>query len=678
MFGTVPRLRSLTFVLCLALWATSAHAEDEPDVPAEGEAAEAEETETAEEAPPALPTAPPQTPSAQDLQPAMQDRSAPRPFEVFAEQTGTAAPAGATASAPAAEWRRISEAELLEPSQTFPAMEWHGSFRFRADSFYHLSLGTEGTSAQLPPVQSVVSPTREETGFPAEAGGDSTARFHDHGSTRTGGANMRLRLRPVVHIAEDLRLHLEMDVVDNVVMGSNPSRRFGSLTEQTTQSQTGAIGTDNLLVVRQAYGEVQTFAGTLTLGRQASHWGLGILDHGGGGWQPIREPRATSRAVALAGHTCLDCDYATIVDRAQFRMNLFETYFAVSWDYNDAGVSNALLHAPLGTGQPQPLGRYDNTHSLTLQVFQRPLRPMEIAARNRTLKELREGAFDWGLYVQHRRQNIRPEDGNQLDRWTPSGMRLWIPDLWLRYTREPAFRRRFRLELEGVAVLGSVDNVNPGIVSGQDTDPFADEQAGLISRDVRQFGAALELEVQNKAVSTGFNTGFATGRDTDNIGGTSFGLLDGPVDPLAENRLTAFAFHPNYFVDVLLFREIIGAVSNATYFNPFISYDFFAKQEDVFGVRFDLVTALAVESSVTPSGSSFYGVETDLQFYYREPRYGADLTFGLLFPGRAFNAVAGRQRLDLHREVFGTDPLFLEDRSAKPAAALQARFFWAF
>ncbi|TVR04795.1 MAG: hypothetical protein EA398_01075 [Deltaproteobacteria bacterium] len=662
---------------------TDEAAEDEEEDDAAGpdamepEADEAEAVEPEADEVPAMPTAPTTTPDAETLQPAMRSGETPRAFAEYASEAGStgAAPAGGTGSAAGVDWGGLTRETMLEPSQTFPSVEWHGSFRFRAESFYHLGLGTNGTSPHLPPLQSTVSPDRADgafQGFPESAGDESLARFHDRGSTRTGGANMRFRLQPIFHVAEDLRLHLEVDVLDNVVLGTQPDRRFGHPTDQTSQSRTGLVEQDNLLVVRQAYGEVQTFLGTLTVGRQASHWGLGILDHGGGGWQSLREPRTSYRGVPLAGHTCLDCDYATTLDRVQFRMNLFDTYLAVSWDYNDAGLSNAVLGDATAFGQPRFLGRTDNTRSLTLQAFRRPLAPTEIAARNRTLKELRQPAFDWGLYVQHRRQTLQalgpmPEDG-----WMATGMSLWIPDLWLRFTHEPAFRRRIRLEVEAVAVLGSIDNVNEDVRTG------GDDASELTSRDVRQFGAAAEFEMQTNALTWGLNSGLATGRDTDAPGGTYFGAHDGPIDPVGENSLTAFHFHPNYFVDMLMFREIIGTVTNAVYANPFLAYDFFSTQEDVFGLRTDLMFAFAMDSSTTPSGEGFYGVEADLQLYYREPRYGADLTFGLFFPGSAFNAVPGRQRMQSWRDNLGASPTFVDNRSARPAAAMQARLFWAF
>jgi hypothetical protein len=73
-------------------------------------------------------------------------------------------------------------------------------------------------------------------------------------------------------------------------------------------------------------------------------------------------------------------------------------------------------------------------------------------------------------------------------------------------------------------------------------------------------------------------------------------------------------------------------------------------------------------------------VEANLGAYYRQPRYGVDLTTGVFIPGSAFRAETGRQRLPAYTNFTGEDPTIPdgEDTRAKAAFTLQARFFWAF
>ena len=129
---------------------------------------------------------------------------------------------------------------------------------------------------------------------------------------------------------------------------------------------------------------------------------------------------------------------------------------------------------------------------------------------------------------------------------------------------------------------------------------------------------------------------------------------------------------------MIVFREIIGGITNAYYLNPFFQYDLFSKQDDNLSVRLDLITAFAANSDTTPSGESFYGVETDLTLYYREPNYGVDLSAGFYFPGSAFNGVEGRPRYANVSDLTGRTGVYDSAVGANPAYTLRGRFFWAF
>jgi hypothetical protein len=129
---------------------------------------------------------------------------------------------------------------------------------------------------------------------------------------------------------------------------------------------------------------------------------------------------------------------------------------------------------------------------------------------------------------------------------------------------------------------------------------------------------------------------------------------------------------------MIMFREVVGTITNAVYFNPFVDYALFSKQDDTLGVRFDAISALALNAETTPSGESFYGVETDLSVYYHEPRYGADLTGGFFLPGSVFDGVDGRRRIPTISNLLGEAAVYDEDVNATPAWTVQGRFFWAF
>ena len=129
-------MRSVAWLSLLAILPTAsiAHAD---------EGAVAEELVT-----PEIPTAPPTTPSIETLKPVMRTKA----FESYAAQN----PAGAGTGAPAPAFNLITEDQLAAPSTSFPYVEWHGYFRFRADAFSNLDLNTEGTSPILPPVEALL------------------------------------------------------------------------------------------------------------------------------------------------------------------------------------------------------------------------------------------------------------------------------------------------------------------------------------------------------------------------------------------------------------------------------------------------------------------------------------------------------------------------------------------
>jgi uncharacterized protein (TIGR04551 family) len=479
-------------------------------------------------------------------------------------------------------------------------------------------------------------------------------------------------------VTERASIHLELDVLDNLVLGSTPYQEGGiAFFSDGQQSPTAEQFARDAIRVNQAYGKVSAFFGSLQVGRMANDWGLGILFNGGGSWSDVREPRTSFRGVSLAGHDCLDCDEGDYVDRAMMKLNLFNHYFMLAYDFNFSGPTWGGDSQVFG--QPRDIGQFDDSRSFVFSAYKKPESAEEIGERNRRLRELRKPAVDYGAYFMFKQQKFSTEycddeignpfiDSPSNDQCVvPRGARAFIPDVWLRFQYEPQFRRRIRVELEGAAVFGEVDYPDA---------TFEDETS---AKDLQQFGGALEFEYQDFALATGFNAGFATGRDLSDSSSPGWGIQDG-VDQALDSSFSAFVFDRNYFVDMIMFREIVGGISNAAYLNPFFKYDLYAKQNDVLGVRLDVISAIALNPDATPSGDSFYGVEANLGAYYRQPRYGVDLSTGVFIPGSAFRADTGRQRLPAYTNFTGDDPTISdgEDTRAKAAFTLQARFFWAF
>ena len=597
--------------------------------------------------------------------------------------TSPATPAASTAGSTDA-WRRITEAELAAPSTSYPYIEWHGYFRFRSDSFWNLDLSTNGTSSQLPPIEALLNGDTRNNGAIADIPGSVTtgdgstielSRFSRDKSKFISSANMRFRLQPIFHVAQSASIHLQLDIFDNLILGSTPYQGDQPLSffSDSQRSPTAAEFGRDAVRVSAAYGEIRSFLGTLRVGRMPNHWGLGMMFNSGGHYSAIREPRLSNRNLGMAGNTCLDCDHGDYVDRASFSTTVFDHHIMLAYDYNMAGATQGAEDA---FGRPRDLGQFDDTRSFVLSVARRAETPEEIARRNRKLSEQGKPVFDYGAYLMYRTQRVEadqcttPSDPSSCN-FLPRGAQMFVPNLWLRLEHQPAFRRHLRIEGELAAIIGNIDFAANSLSGLSDN---------AVDRQIRQVAGALEFEYTNYAYSLGFNAGFASGRQT---GGSNPGLgANYETDMINDQRFTAFFFDRDYFIDMIMFREVIGTVTNALYLNPFFQYDLFSKRNDTLGLRIDLIGAVAANAEATPSGQGFYGAEGNLTIYYRQPRYGVDLSTALFLPGNAFNAVEGRPRFANHEgylgDSYGSTYLNGEASRAKPATSLQARFFWAF
>jgi len=537
--------------------------------------------------------------------------------------------------------------KLAERRPTFPYFEHSGYFRFRADFFHngHLSTVIPGDARS------------GTSGIPAPLS-ENAINNEDDGISRLVGtedakvlatANIRLRYSPTLHVSESLRVRASFDILDNLVLGSTPdfasnlSRPdvpLSAFTQSAAPPSDGRNGMRDSIRVTEAYGEFQP-AFLLRLGRQASDWGLGIL----------------ANSNSKHGSVDYDDDFGDYTDRALLLFKVFDIYVAAAWDYVYSG---AISDDPAEAfGQPKDLGTADDVNQYVLSFFQRPMSETELAKRRVDVYERFKPAFDWGVYAVYRNQEF-DLDNTSLEVWrnlggsraydqlglVPRGAWALIPDLWLRYEQRFDFFSGLRIELEVAAVVGGIDDV-------------ANEIGGAASsRDLEQIGAALEIQYDTNQLSFGLDTGFATGDSAE-----GFGILDrnalSQQDGSPNRKVSGFKFDRDYQIDLLLFREVIGSVTNAIYIKPWISYDVFDSPEDKLGIRLDLLYAQALVPEATPGNEAFLGFEADLRlFFHNKAGFMLDVEAGLLLPGGAFN----------YRPVDGNN------RDAELAFTLQSRF----
>ncbi len=525
----------------------------------------------------------------------------------------------------------------------YPWFEHHGYFRLRAEGYYRGHLGTDylkadgtlvRTSGFMPPL----------TNNAANATSVNKDKVGPQGEDWLAGGNMRLRYRPTLHVAPTLALHAEIDVFDNLVLGSspdyNPARPDAPLSVLARSQAVPSAGRNSLkdsVRARQAYltwDILRPVASggpllTLSAGRMARHWGLGILENDG---------------------EALDANYGTYVDRVQALTRVAGVYFEVGYGWVASGPTSESPR--LAYGEPHDLTDTDDVTEVTFAAFSRPVTDAEKRARYDRLHVRNQVCLDWGLYAVYRRQklDVSAESAQKiltghLDPAVPGGgydqitlerREAWLvtPDLWVRLDWVPGVHKRLRLETEAAAVVGRIGRLQAG-----------DPNSGM---DIRSLGFAFEGEYRARNLSFGLDAGLASG-DTAEY----FGYLDKTnfADPSVRNpRLAAFYFHPDYHIDNLLFRQVIGTVTNAFYFKPWIQYDLFESEDDALAGRLDILYGRAIEKSATPGDSANLGVETILRIYYEEKDLlFAGLDWSILWPLGAFDLIPSFENVGVHR-----------------------------
>jgi len=526
-------------------------------------------------------------------------------------------------------------------------LEHKGLFRFRPQLIVNgdLGLGNGGSSG-------VPLPLEAATGQEKDA---STLSW----------ADMRLRWEPTLHLGDAFAVHAGFDLLDGVVLGSSWADAggvpaFGVTSETAASPSAGHIGWSDALEVRSLYGEWHAFDMIdVTVGRVPDSFGLGLVRNAG---------------------DCDDCDFGNVVDMASVALSLSGFRLQAAWEWTAVGATTDLVSAnDRGIGQAKDLGEDDDVTTYTLRAGRFPVTDLERAARTKILDEDRGWAFDWALFSaftnQHYSSSEQVEETSlecrpdaQLANGQPvqdyDCVRLfrrdaffWRPGVWLKLERHPDLLSSFRLELELAAVIGDIKH--PQRLLEDDSSE---------AKDFQGLGGALELEWRDDTLAAGIDIGYASG---DN--GQYVGVLDGQnvVEPdddayvaddtlRANHRVTSFFFSRDYLVDLILFREILGTVTNAVYFKPWISKTLLQGEDTTLSVRFDALYALAPRPSGTPGDGGQWGVELDAKAVF-ETRAGfrATLAAGALIPLDA-----------LDHPVTGEAP--------EPAFAIRSMLGWSF
>ncbi|MEM9189940.1 MAG: TIGR04551 family protein [Myxococcota bacterium] len=417
-------------------------------------------------------------------------------------------------------------------------------------------------------------------------------------------ADFRLRTDLDFHVpSSTASLHLRLDVLDNFEAGSLPDA-----------APADARGTEPIVGVSiiRAWAQVITPFGVLAAGRIGSQFGLGI--------------------VANAGD-CDACNVGDAADRVVYLTPLLGHLLTLSYDFSATGPSVERSDR----ARFLDIDPSDDVRTFNVSI----LRLRDERARRRRRAAGKTTLEYGGVFSYRTQENDAPTevldaaDGGPLrsTQLIARGYEAFATSLWFRVAGPWG-----RIEAEGAFVRASFDEASliPGVL-------LRDEITST------QRGAALEAEIDlfEDWLQVGFDAGVASGDEAPGFGanvpiGAGVGqpgdLEGAQIDPPFDTSLDNFRFHPSYFVDQILFREIIGRVTDAVYIKPRVQLILPLHDRGRLELSLAVNASWALEASSTPGGASALGVEVDPSISYENSEgWAIQIDYGVLFPMAGFD-----------------------------------------
>ena len=395
------------------------------------------------------------------------------------------------------------------------------------------------------------------------------------------------------------------DLLDNWELGASPTLTPGTGSAATpagSLSQQPGQG----LRIKRAYGEFLTPVGLLAAGRMGAHWGAGMLTNSG---------------------DCLDCDSGDAADRIAFISPIAGHLWALAYDFTYAGPTLARPN----NSRMVELDPSAAVRTLTFAV----LRYRDDWGRERR-RAAGKSTLEYGAYVSLRGQS-QDVPGAYLPLSLPvtvdssqvvyRGFQATALDAWGRLTLPWG-----HIQAEAALLLAQVAQASlvPGVLLA---NPIHATQSGAVVQSdfgepSARFGAGVDL-------------GYASGDS-------------------AQYGVDNFRFASDFRVDQILFRELLGTVTNAMYFRPHARVRLYRSATAQLELSVALIASRAVSASGTPSGQAPLGVEIDPTLSLdTKLGFSALLEHALFLPGAGFDNPA-------------------QGLSAQPAQMLRLRLAYVF
>ncbi len=454
-------------------------------------------------------------------------------------------------------------------------------------------------------------------------------------------ADVRFRLDPTINLSEHIRIKAQIDIFDNLVLGSTPegfyiNGRGGAADGYPTIGTRGQVPQESVvnalqssIRAKRAWGEVRIPLVEINFGRMPFMWGSGMLFHDG---------------------NCNDCDFGVTVDRIMLTARHWNHFISLSYDWAATGPTSAIVRNQQLIGSYYNLDNVDDVNQYTLAIGRKD-DEVTIADRlKRGLSVFNYGALlmartqDWDLTYNPRPQTTLPATMapgpdnpalvSQNDLQKSLGRRnAWslTADLWARLQW-----RKLTLEVEGAGVFGQIGEL--GVYADTGTGASGTAVFRKASLSLQQLGGIIRgnYKFLKDSLIVGLEVGSASGpQNGDPTGELNWRLArESPNGPSDGNggvalRNSRFTFDPDYHVDMILFRRILGTVYNATYLKPSIAYWLI----DSFGGQAEFIYSLANRPAAFPGHSVNMGAELNLRIMYhnREEGFFTMLEYGVLF-----------------------------------------------
>jgi uncharacterized protein (TIGR04551 family) len=472
-------------------------------------------------------------------------------------------------------------------------------------------------------------------------------------------ADMRLRLDPTLNVSEDIRIKMQIDVFDDLVLGSTTGLSaqtpfiITSETQLPPNSITPSYLLQNSVQVRRVWAEVTLPpVGQLRFGRMGSNWGLGIYQNDG---------------------NCLDCDYGNTVDRIMLILKIANHYFIPMIDWMSSGpLYNIYANDP--QGQPYAFDRLTGAYRYVIEIARKDS-PEEL----RKTLDMGKTSINYGFWGSYRSQandlinsgstgiqSVTPSAFGASNVYNPQGSfpqnggpaspfpnyvtvrnaNFWVPDVWGRVES-----RHFRFEGEMTYING---NYQQSVPVGNSPILYSHQI------NLSQFGAAIQSEIRalpdnalslmlwagvatgNGGNSHGFGSqpgrGYTNGVDSGGhpVGPAPPGTIDATsiycpngTEPCPQNTVNAFNVNRDYRIDLVLWRQILGSITDAWYVRPGVKYRILPGLD----ADFAAIYSQAMLWSTTPGQHVPLGLEFDFGLHYQtDDQFIAWIEYGLLVP----------------------------------------------